>query len=56
MDPNENLAEQRRLSAQIDKSEDQDELVDLGEQLCWLVDAMDGWLSKGGALPEAWKR
>lgn len=51
MDPNANLEEQRRIVSTIirDGSGDAERLADL-------VEALDEWLSKGGFLPEAWKR
>lgn len=57
MDPNANLEELRRLVARI-LAEDIDEafpnMNDL--RLAELVLALDGWLSKGGFLPNAWRR
>jgi hypothetical protein len=61
MDPNVNLVEQRRLAARIIAAfdskggkggPDRDSVSRLAE----LVEALDGWLSKGGALPAAWRR
>lgn len=57
MDPSANLAEQRRLVALL--------LADgafgvagraAAERLAELVEALDAWITKGGALPEAWAR
>ena len=50
MDPNANLAEQRRIAARfIDGlSADTHRLVEL-------VEALDRWISSGGSLPDAWK-
>lgn len=60
MDPNENLAEQRRIQkwlneytepADGDDSNYVEKLVDLAV----LAEALDGWIAKGGFLPDAWK-
>lgn len=48
MDPNETLAEMRRLAA----SADPDDM----DRLSQLVEALDDWLRKGGFLPRAWER
>ena len=52
MDPNANLAEQRRL---LRKFRSRNRLTS-GEatRLAELVDALDEWLSGGGFMPEAW--
>ncbi len=50
MDPNANLAEQRRIVAQIldgDSSADWSRLAEL-------VEALDQWIAGGGFLPAAW--
>lgn len=57
MDPNANLAEQLRLAARLWKQAnggvlDHDDVA----RLCDLVVALDGWIAKGGALPDAWNR
>lgn len=54
MDPNANLAEQRRLTARILNNESdasQDAL-----RLAELAEALDEWITKGGFLPDAWVR
>lgn len=51
-DPNETLAEIRRLAAL--EEEDRDTCVDLAEGMR-LFRTLDEWLTKGGRLPEAWK-
>lgn len=56
MDPNETLKEMRRLSNLIDQTEDEWLRGQYAEELCWAVDSMDEWLSKGGFLPTAWER
>lgn len=53
MDPNANLAEQRRIIAQILDSDD-------GPSADWsrlaeLQRALDEWLQNGGFLPDAWQ-
>jgi hypothetical protein len=51
MDPDENLRQQRRVSASILAGEvDQDK----AEELAALVYSMDQWLSSGGFPPKAW--
>jgi hypothetical protein len=57
VDPNQNLREQRRLVAEIQRVSvccvgDMDS--SLGEELAELVKALDEWISKGGFLPSAW--
>jgi hypothetical protein len=56
MDPEANLAEQRRLADAIlqgtPTAADGRRAVRLAE----LVEALDGWLSSGGFLPAAWRR
>ena len=66
MDPDANLAEQRRLTARYMQLEEkcdrcgttpQDalELAELGLGLAELVIALDEWITKGGCLPLAWR-
>jgi hypothetical protein len=50
MDPNANLAEQRRIALSILEGDDGD-----AERLAELVQALDEWLTKGGFLPDAWR-
>lgn len=56
MDPNANLAEQRRLAGAIREAADAGvtEWGTTAIRLAELVEAMDEWMSKGGFLPEAW--
>lgn len=65
MDPNANLAEQRRIVARLMAAWDSDastlsEFLDAiakdAMRLAELVEALDGWISKGGFLPDAWAR
>ena len=52
MDPNANLDEQLRLANKIlrsDKWTDAD-----AERLAELVEALDGWIDRGGFLPQHW--
>lgn len=60
MDPNANLKEQLELAAEIIKSSDANEgyFFDPAKavRLAELVEALDGWLSKGGFLPGKWER
>lgn len=67
MDPNANLASQRSTVSQIltlwdhcndngtltEESEIQ--LAHLAHRLAELVEALDGWITKGGALPAKWQ-
>jgi hypothetical protein len=50
MDPDANLAEQRRIHQNPEPTE-----ADLS-RLAALTEALDAWLSDGGALPEAWTK
>ncbi len=54
MDPNANLREQRRIAAKILA----DELVSESEvfRLAELIEALDQWLRRRGALPADWQR
>ena len=56
MDPDANLAEQRRLrkkmQAQFDAGANPN-WMDV-QRLVELVAALDDWISKGGSLPKAW--
>lgn len=64
MDPNANLSEMRRIAARILAALDAAD-EDTGEWMCdphdtaclaELVEALDGWLSRGGFLPARWER
>ncbi len=52
MDPNANLAEQRRILARRDAGTAR--LADY-ERLADLVAALDQWITGGGFLPDAWR-
>lgn len=52
MDPNANLAEQRRILARFNA--DEASLAD-AERLAELVAALDEWISRGGFLPAEWQ-
>ena len=56
MDPNANLEEQRRLVAQINKDRDEEKVPSEHDayRLAELVEALDGWISRGGFLPRDW--
>lgn len=55
MDPNANLDQMRRLAEYIlGVSNGMTKVA--AENLAELVQALDGWLSHGGFLPEEWKR
>lgn len=53
MDPNETLHEIREKVAEA-LAESGNKRADLVDELAELVDALDGWLTKGGFLPHAW--
>jgi hypothetical protein len=57
MDPDANLAELRRIATRVLAAPSIEE-IDCAdaERIADLVDALDGWLSRGGFLPDAWKR
>lgn len=56
MDPNAALEEARELSAQIQKDFENDKVSEYdANRLAELFQALDGWLSKSGFLPSAWK-
>ena len=57
MDPNACLTELLQLAAEGIRRSDIDEAslnADKTDRMCELVQALDGWLSKGGFLPQAW--
>lgn len=54
MDPNANLAEQRRIIAKILAEPGFLAKVGLCNDLAELAQALDGWISAGGFLPDAW--
>lgn len=55
MDPNCNLEEQREIAARILKNEGSAATSDV-LRLAELVQALDEWITKGGFLPQAWRR
>jgi hypothetical protein len=63
MDPDANLAEQRRivaathalLDAEMEIAEQTARLAQYGIRLAELVAALDGWIARGGFLPAAWR-
>ena len=58
MDPDENLKEQLSLAASLLKgkpSVDFEESIQDGQRLAELVLSLDGWISKGGFLPNKWR-
>jgi hypothetical protein len=56
MDPNANLAEQRRILDKLRNPFDAytEEELSLLRRLAELVEAMDEWLTKGGFFPKKW--
>jgi hypothetical protein len=55
MDPNEALKNVREMSRRLNADEFE---VDSGDAMALVeaFEALDGWLSNGGFLPDAWKR
>jgi len=57
MDPNETLRRMQEMAervvraADVGSDVDEDDACDLADA----VQALDGWLSKGGFLPDAWR-
>jgi hypothetical protein len=51
MDPNANLAEQRRIRVRVFAGKGTDADLD---RLTELTQALDEWISNGGFLPDAW--
>jgi hypothetical protein len=59
MDPNSNLKAQREVIARLiaDEYEGTGYTVEHdGRHLADLAEALDGWISKGGFLPYAWRK
>jgi hypothetical protein len=58
MDPNANLQEQREIVARIEAYRYMNDtpIERDGYRLSELVIALDEWISKGGFLPDAWRR
>lgn len=58
MDPNANLAEQRRMAKciirQMDDRDPPGDIAGNALRLAELVQALDHWISMGGILPEKW--
>lgn len=59
MDPNAALEQIRDLLKDLDTADpnkvSQEWISGTAEELCWLIDSLDCWLTKGGSLPTAWK-
>jgi hypothetical protein len=58
LDPNANLEELRSLTASLLEQIDNEEPIDQDDaaRVLELFEALDGWISRGGFLPRAWKR
>ena len=63
MDPNETLKGMRLIAEHFLSDQpgyqgtpDGEPTMDDARELAELVQAIDGWLSRGGFLPDAWKR
>lgn len=55
MDPDANLAEQRRLVRELlDGGLTIEETAERADRLAQLVEALDAWLTGGNYLPNAW--
>lgn len=62
MDPEATLETMARMTARVRRMTETGEVEDLealtaaAEELARAVGAMDEWLRRGGAVPEAWRR
>lgn len=57
MDPNDNLYKMQNLVRDIQEGKmNEAALADAAERLAELVGAMDEWLTRGGFLPDRWRR
>jgi len=56
VDPNEALRELRRIMTQLDKAQAAWEVEQLAERAADVFGGLDDWLSKGGFLPDEWRR
>ena len=58
MDPDANIAEQRRIAARILRAGQESRPINPQDpqRLAELVGALDEWIRHGGFLPEAWDR
>jgi hypothetical protein len=57
MDPNAALENARvAILSLAEPTDDDDEAWDMVQQLTDAFEALDGWLTKGGFLPDAWQR
>jgi len=55
MDPDETLAQLREIGERNARGEFEFDREPL-ERALELVEALDGWIARGGALPAAWER
>lgn len=56
MNPNATLTELRRLADIVGLGSRRDGCDDDEQRMAELFESLDEWLSKGGALPDAWRR
>lgn len=60
MDPNSDLKKMLKLAAKMLRDHEDEDLEgidrDDANRLAEMVEALDGWLSKGGFLPGKWER
>lgn len=56
MDPNETYHQIIERIEAIKWADNEFEMAGEAEELCELFYILDGWLSKGGFLPDKWKR
>ena len=56
MDPNKALEDVRDIIARIEDTDDVLPTFELAEQLAEIVGGLDEWLSRGGFLPDDWRR
>lgn len=55
MDPDANLAEQRRLAKELSEAASDEWTRGRAGRLAELVQALDEWICKGGFLPKDWR-
>jgi len=56
MDPNTALSTLREARETFSNAENDETALDAAQDMSEAVSALDEWLSKGGFLPEEWKR
>jgi hypothetical protein len=54
MDPNTTLANIRAIITDIDRAATSGVIIDLADELVWMVKDLDQWITRGGFLPAEW--